>query len=498
MSGLTPGPTFPRRAALAAGAQAAAAAAMPFATAASQPAVRISESQAATLRQALRSAVRFFRDQVSVEGGYLWRYSADLARREGEGRASATTAWVQPPGTPSVGLALLQAHQLTGEPLLLEAARQTATALAKGQLLSGGWDYRIEFAPEQRQKVAYRLGGNPQGRNTSTLDDNTTQAALTFLIAFDHATGFSDATVRQTVAFALRQLIKVQFPNGGWPQRFDGPVDPADYPIVAANYPASWSRSYVKRDYRNYYTFNDNAIADVIDVMFLAAQVYNRRDCGEAAERAGDFILLAQMPEPQPAWAQQYNAAMQPAWARKFEPPAVTGGESQGILRTLMRLYERTGKAKYLKPVPAALEYLEKSRLPDGRLARFYELKTNRPLYFDRQYQLTYQDDDLPTHYGFQVGSHLEALREQYARVQQLKVPQPAAVPAARPGRLTAKLLRDALAAASALDTRGAWVEDGRLRTYDDDDPTRRVIETRTFISNLELLARCLAAAKRP
>ena len=38
------------------------------------------------------------------------------------------------------------------------------------------------------------------------------------------------------------------------------------------------------------------------------------------AERAGDFILAAQMPEPQPAWAQQYDAAMHPAWARKFEP----------------------------------------------------------------------------------------------------------------------------------------------------------------------------------
>jgi len=49
---------------------------------------------------AMHKAVGFFREEVSAEGGYLWRYSADLARREGEGKAHASTVWVQPPGTP--------------------------------------------------------------------------------------------------------------------------------------------------------------------------------------------------------------------------------------------------------------------------------------------------------------------------------------------------------------------------------------------------------------
>ena len=48
----------------------------------------------------------------------------------------------------------------------------------------------------------------------------------------------------------------------------------------------------------------------------------------QAAERAGGFSLLAQMPEPQPAWAQQYDARMQPAWARKFEPPAISSSRA--------------------------------------------------------------------------------------------------------------------------------------------------------------------------
>jgi hypothetical protein len=54
-----------------------------------------------------------------------------------------------------------------------------------------------------------------------------------------------------------------------------------------------------------------------------------------------------------------------------------------------------------LEPVPRAIAYLKRSRLPDGRLARFYELRTNRPLYFTKDYKLTFSDADVPTHYAF-------------------------------------------------------------------------------------------------
>ena len=72
--------------------------------------------------------------------------------------------------------------------------------------------------------------------------------------------------------------------------------------------------------------------------MLLALQAHRVtgafEKCLLAARRGGDFILLAQMPEPQPAWAQQYNARMEPAWARRFEPASITGGESVGACRT--------------------------------------------------------------------------------------------------------------------------------------------------------------------
>ncbi len=450
---------------------------------------------------ALRRAVEFFRTQVSAGGGYLWCYSDDLSRREGEGKAGATVVWVQPPGTPTVGGAYLTAYELTRDEVCLQAARETALALVNGQLRSGGWDYHIEFDPPRRSRYAYRVEPvNDKGRNTSTLDDDTTQAALRFLMRIDRTLQFQDEKIHEAAQYALDALLKVQYPNGAWPQRFSAPPDPARYPVRKASYPESWPRKHPGTNYSDYYTFNDNTIADTITTMLEAAEVYQDARYRAAAEKAGDFILLAQMPDPQPAWAQQYDAEMHPAWARKFEPPAVTGGESHGVMQILMHLYRETGQRKYLEPIPRALDYLKQSELPGGRLARFYELQTNRPLYFTKQYELTYNDDDLPTHYSFQSQSWVDAFRAQYDRLaaaprepRQPKTPQRAA----RAPRLTASLAAEARAIVAALDERGAWVEDGRLRYHGEDDPARRIISTTTFVHHVQKLAQFLAAATK-
>jgi len=448
----------------------------------------------------LRKAVDFFQQQVSVQGGYLWRYSSDLEKREGEGKASETTAWVQPPGTPSVGEALLRVYHRTEDRFYRDAARQTALALVQGQLRSGGWDYRIEFNPKQRNKYAYRTDGDRSGtRNTTTLDDNTTQSALRFLMHIDRTLEFKDPQIHQAVLYCLKSLLAVQYPNGAWPQRFSKSPDPDKFPVRKANYPPTWSRTYPEKDYRTYYTFNDNTMADVIDVMFEATAIYNDTRYRQAAEKCGDFILLAQMPAPQPAWAQQYNAACQPAWARKFEPASVTGGESQGIMQTLLKLYRKTGKTKYLDAVEPALKYLESSQLPDGKLARFYELKTNKPLYFTKTYELTYQADDLPTHYGFIVGSKLASIRKNFERLRkqgpdQLGKPKPENF---RSERLTSSLQQQAAKVVSAQDRRGAWVDQQPLRYQGSNDSTKQTINCSTFISNIDLLSRYLAATQK-
>lgn len=456
----------------------------------------------------LRRAVQFFRAEVAVHGTYLWCYSEDLSQREGEGVASATRGWVQPPGTPSVGSAFLTAHEATGDAHYLEAARETAQGLVRGQLQSGGWGYFVEFDPAERKKLAFREDGHASGRNVTTLDDDTTQAALRFLMRTDLALGFTDGKIHEAVHYALTNLLQAQYPNGAWPQGFSGPPDPAKFPVKRAAYPESWSRTWPgSQNYHQRYTLNDNALATTIETMFEAHRIYGRAApgndftslalrCRAAAEKAGDFLRLAQMPEPQPAWAQQYDFDMHPAWARKFEPPAVTGGESQGVLKTLLMLYRETGQRRFLEPVSPALAYLRRSRLPDGRLARFYELRSNQPLYFTREYQLTYDDGDLPTHYAFKVADGTAAIARAYERLKNLPTNQlrPAGPP--KPPKFSPALETEAKAVLAALDARGRWIEGGGLRYHRPKDDAARVIRCETFIKNVELLSRYLAATR--
>ncbi len=292
-------------------------------------------------RAALRKAVSFLREEVATEGGYLWWYSEDLEERHGEGKASKTQVWVQPPGTPTVGMAMLRAWEWTGEAICLEGARDAAHALMRGRRASGGWGYSIEFDPEKRKQQCYDVDQHgpdhepcKDRRNLIVYDDDTTQAAIRFLARYDKLTGFRDRPVNDCVLNALDAVLKTQYPNGGWPQRTLGAPDPDLYPHGRASYPDTWSRTWPGKDYKSYCTINDNVTPDLIRTLLVANDVYGHAEKDDstvngsgkylrAAIRGGEFLIRAQMPDPQPAWAQQYDHDMHPAWARKFEPPAV-------------------------------------------------------------------------------------------------------------------------------------------------------------------------------
>ena len=179
-----------------------------------------------------------------------------------------------------------------------------------------------------------------RGANTSTLDDGISQEAIRFLSRLDKALGFKDEKVHEAARtspsmpcsqaqFPMRrisagldrprrqaagdqgELSRLRVADGGKDQKLLGHVH-------AERWPGGYgcARRCSKR-----------------------TRSMASRELPKALERLGDFLILAQMPDPQPAWAQQYNYAMQPIWARRFEPAAITGGESQDVLETLMTIY---------------------------------------------------------------------------------------------------------------------------------------------------------------
>jgi len=488
------------------------------------PAAPAAPPTRAQAERALRKAVAFFHGTVARHGGYVWRCSGDLALREGEGKAGPDVIWVQPPGTPAVGEAFLDAYEATGDPSALRAARDAAGALVRGQLHSGGWQYRIDFSDAGRRQSSYRR--DPAGRvladptapadrttpggwhvwrkrrykaNMALLDDDTTQAALRLLMRVDRALKRADADVHEAAEYGLRALMGAQYPNGAWSHNYDrfphAPPSERDYPVRPASYPDAWPRGWPKA-FAGCYMLNDNITPDAIRTLLWAWEVYADERYLAAARRGGRFLLLAQMPDPQPAWAQQYDRAMHPVWDRPFEPPAVSGYESQGVLDCLLALFRATGDRTFLQPVPRALAYLRRSLLPDGGLARFYELRTNRPIYFTRgrdgRHVMTYRREDLATHYGFVIPSRLDAIEAEYRRLAAIgpgtgALPIPPADEPPDPG--LAEKVRKAI---DALDSRGAWVRPGRLKAHKT-QPRSGVIESATFLTNVRLLCRFLA-----
>ena len=163
------------------------------------------------------------------------------------------------------------------------------------------------------------------------------------------------------------------------------------------------------------------------------------------------------------------------------------------VMRSLLQLYRETGDKKYLKPLPRAIEYLKRSRLSDGRLARFYELQTNRPLYFTTRYEITYRDDDMPTHYCFKANHDLDAFEREYERVCRHDPKKLSSSPRLK---VSDQLREDVRRVLAALDEQGRWVDTTGLRYHGPSDPTRRVIDSATFCRNVRTLSRYLAAVK--
>jgi PelA/Pel-15E family pectate lyase len=456
----------------------------------------------------LRRAVDFFSNHLAVEGTYLWRYSDDGSKREGEGIATRTEGWVQPPGTPAVGLAVLAAWDATRDEVYIHAARKTARGLIRGQLRSGGWAHSIDFSPERRRRIAYRFDGGESGRNVTTLDDDSTQCAMRFLIRMDHALNFQDDAIREAVEYALSAILDAQYPNGAWPQAFEGPADSSASTVIRATMPETWSRTWPgARQYWRFYTLNDNALPTLVETLLLAQEIYGdgaagprlrqlAARCRAAAEKAGEFLILAQLPDPQPGWAQQYDLSMHPTWARRFEPPAVTGGEARSVLATLLSLYRETGRKGFLAPIQSALDYYRRSRLPDGRLARFYELGSNRPLYFTQDYRLTYDDRDVPAHYSFKVADWTDVIQRDLDQSRAIAAndSREERKLSETPERLI-QLAEEAKLIIASQDARGRWLESGGLRYHK--DPSARVINTATFNRNVQTLSRYLAITRR-
>lgn len=330
--------------------------------------------------QAMLEATQYMDKEVSNRGGYVWYYLPDMSRQWGEMEAYKSMVWVQDGGTVSVGHMLLDAYHATGNEYFYNTACRAADALVKGQSKYGGWNYMIDFAGEKSLKKWYATIGANGWRleefqhyyGNDTYDDDVTSDAARFLLRMYLEK--KDSKYQAALGKAIQFVLKSQYDNGGWPQR---------YPLMSRYKQAG------KPDYTSYHTFNDDVIWENVKFLMQCYLSLGDSQLLQPIYKGMNFYLLSQ--KPCGAWGQQYTMQMQVAGARTFEPAAYLPRETYENAFLLIQFYRLTGDKKFLKAVPAAISWLEKVALPtdkqQGRFshALFVDTATHQPIYVHRK-----------------------------------------------------------------------------------------------------------------
>lgn len=271
---------------------------------------------------------------------------------------------------------------------------------------NGGWPKNYDIfailTPDQVDSV--KAG---KSATNTTYDNGSTYTQIAALATAYNAT---KAEKYKTAALkGLAFILKSQYKNGGWPQY---------YPIEANNY-------------SSHITYNDGVfegimvlLKDIQDGLPQYAFIYGKaREQIKAAYNKGlDCIVKTQINDNDKptAWCQQHDeVTLQPAWARKFEPPSICNGESAGLVLFLMSMEHP--RADIVAAVQNAVAWFNASKILNTRVktipaprmvtpfristsdrvivadttappiwTRYYELKTHRPLFCNRDSKVVY------------------------------------------------------------------------------------------------------------
>jgi PelA/Pel-15E family pectate lyase len=281
-----------------------------------------------------------------------------------------------------------------------DEARGIAAAVLQYQTPEGGWTKNTDMtAPPSAEYLARKASAL-----APTIDNGATTTQLQYLARVVTATG--DAGFREAFERGFDYLLTAQYENGGWPQF---------YPL--------------KPGYYSHITYNDNAMSNVLTLLRRAARASppyafldadRRARAARAVERGIDCILRTQVKQDGrlTAWCAQHDEhTFEPAWARNFEPPSLSGMESAGLVRFLMG--EEQPTPAIVAAIEAAVTWLEQVKVhglrvetttgPDGKRervavvdpsapplwARFYELGTNRPIFLGRDRVFHYDYNEI-------------------------------------------------------------------------------------------------------
>lgn len=267
------------------------------------------------------------------------------------------------------------------------------------QRANGGWSkqyhgkafsYNMKMTDSLRRDIATEAS-----HDDANIDNESTKKEIRYLVKAYKS--YHNAQYLPAAERGIKYLLAMQYPNGGFPQY----------------YPE-------KLLYRAEITFNDNAMINALNVLQDVVLKQNDMEvvdpkliapCTDAVKRGIQCILKTQIKVngKLTGWCQQYDqVSLQPAKARAYELPSVSGSETVGIVNFLMG--QPNPSAEIKTAVNAAVAWLQDVKIegvkftavpapgtPKGSnrelvaekdapalWARYYEIGTNKPFFCDR------------------------------------------------------------------------------------------------------------------
>jgi len=270
---------------------------------------------------------------------------------------------------------------------------------------NGGWPKNYDMFAILSEDQKDSLIASKNVLNT-TYDNGSTYTQIAALATAYKA--IPDEKYKKSALRGLDFVLESQYGNGGWPQY---------YPL--------------EDNYSRCITYNDGAFIGIMNLLsdiihrepqydFIDNKHFNKLTA--AYNKGLDCILKTQINDDgkPTAWCQQYNEkTLQPAWARKFEPPSICNGESSELVLFLMNI-DHPNK-QIIDAIQNAVIWFQDSRIYHTRVkvipaprmvtpfrvsttdrvvvddptappiwTRYYELKTHKPLFCNRDSKVVY------------------------------------------------------------------------------------------------------------
>jgi PelA/Pel-15E family pectate lyase len=281
-----------------------------------------------------------------------------------------------------------------------EAARIADQVLVY-QKTNGGWEKNIDMAAMLTATELSALAAKKGDVSETTIDNRTSYTQVAFLAKMITASKLKPSPPVNLPKYidgffkGFDYLLAAQYENGGWPQYWP-----------------------LRTGYYTHITFNDDAMIGVMRVLRDAARGESdyafvdqaRRDKAARAVAKGVALILKLQIEiagKKTVWGQQYDEyTLKLAWARKYEPPCLTAGESVGIVRFLM---DEPQTPDIRAAIESAIAWYKTNELngirwerKDGQnsvvkdptapslWSRYYEVETMKPIFLGRDSVIHY------------------------------------------------------------------------------------------------------------